>query len=194
MPDAKRGGRVEGSSLRARTYNRSMEPLAPAARRALRARAHHLHPVVTIGQHGLSPTVLKEIDTALKAHELIKVRVMADDRNAREALLGRICEALACDPVQQIGKLLVLWRERKEEPKAGKDADRPETRPASRRAPSGGGSMRRPSGPPAASGEAMGRERGRRPVGSPPATRRRRAGDAPSGVPRASAPRRRRGF
>lgn len=87
-----------------------MEPLAPAARRALRARAHHLRPVVTIGQHGLSPAVLQEIDVALTAHELIKVRVMGDDRNARESLLGRICTALDCGAVQQIGKLLVLWR------------------------------------------------------------------------------------
>jgi putative YhbY family RNA-binding protein len=169
-----------------------MEPLDSAARRALRARAHHLHPVVTIGQHGLSPAVLNEIDAALKAHELIKVRVMADDRNAREALLGRICEALECTPVQQIGKLLVLWRARNEEPEPRKDADRPERRTAKRPGPSG---VRRRSGAAAAPGEATvpGRSQARA-AGAPPATRRRRPGDAPSGVPRASAPRRRRGF
>ena len=89
-----------------------MEPLSPALRRALRARAHHVDPVVTIGQHGLTPAVLHEIDVALTAHELVKVRVTGEERGAREALLPDICAALACASVQQIGKLLVLWRPR----------------------------------------------------------------------------------
>src|SRR6185312_15950621 len=55
---------------------------------------------------------LHEIDVALTAHELIKVRVFNDDRRQRESMLGRIAHALDCAPVQQIGKLLVLWRAR----------------------------------------------------------------------------------
>jgi RNA-binding protein len=168
-----------------------MKPLAPTARRALRARAHHLQPVVTIGQHGLSPAVLKEIDVALTAHELIKVRVMSDDRHAREALLPRICEALECSPVQQIGKLLVLWRARKEKPRPPEEADRPKGRSARRPTPAG--VLRRRAG--GAPGAAM---RGRRPpaadAGTATTAPRRRIGAPPSGVPRASAPRRRRGF
>ncbi len=87
-----------------------MPTLTSAARRALRANAHTLHPVVAIGQHGLTPAVLHEIDGALKAHELIKVRVFDDDRDAREAMLARVCAELECAAVQHIGKLLVVWR------------------------------------------------------------------------------------
>ncbi len=87
-----------------------MLELSPHQRRALRAQAHHLHPVVTIGQHGLTPTVLTEIDLALNAHGLIKVRVFLDDRGEREALLAEIADGLDAAPVQHIGKLFVLWR------------------------------------------------------------------------------------
>ena len=75
-----------------------MDPLLPSFRRELRARAHALDPVVAIGQHGLTPAVLHEIDVALKAHELIKVRVFNGDREARSAMLGRIIGALDCAP------------------------------------------------------------------------------------------------
>jgi RNA-binding protein len=84
--------------------------LTPAERKAHRAAAHHLDPVVMIGGEGLTPAVLKEADLALKAHGLIKLRVFSDDRGEREALLGRLAEALQAAPVQHIGKLLVLWR------------------------------------------------------------------------------------
>jgi len=87
-----------------------MNPLSPTDRRALRAKAHHLEPVVTVGHHGLTPAVLHEIDLALLAHDLVKVRVLGDDRDAREAMLAKACEALDCAPVQQVGKVLVLWR------------------------------------------------------------------------------------
>jgi len=87
-----------------------MPTLTSAARRALRANAHALHPVVAIGQHGLTQAVLHEIDGALKAHELIKVRVFDDDRDVREAMLARVCVELDCAAVQHIGKLLVVWR------------------------------------------------------------------------------------
>lgn len=86
--------------------------LSGSARRALRAAAHHLDPVVTIGQAGLTPAVMHEIDVALTAHALIKVRVSSDDRAEREAHLARVCEQLRCEPVQHLGKLLVLWRNR----------------------------------------------------------------------------------
>jgi len=91
--------------------------LTPAQRKEHRAGAHHLDPVVAIGADGLTPAVVKEIDAALKAHGLIKVRVFSDDRAAREALLGTLSEQLDAAPIQHIGKLLVLWR-----PKPSKDA------------------------------------------------------------------------
>src|SRR6266404_9125935 len=87
-----------------------MLALTPTERRDLRAKAHRLHPVVSVGHHGLTPAVLHEIDVNLLAHELIKVRVFADDRSARETLLARICAELDAAPVQHIGKLFVVWR------------------------------------------------------------------------------------
>jgi putative YhbY family RNA-binding protein len=87
-----------------------MRTLTPAERRAFRAKAHHLHPFVIVGQHGLTPAVLHEIDVNLLAHELIKIRVSNDDRGEREALLARISDELDAAPVQHLGKILTLWR------------------------------------------------------------------------------------
>ena len=84
--------------------------LSVAERKAHRAEAHHLDPVVMIGNDGLTPAVLKETDSALKAHGLIKVRVLGDDREARETMYQRLAEELGAAPIQHIGKLLVLWR------------------------------------------------------------------------------------
>lgn len=89
-----------------------MIELTPEQRRALRAAAHHLHPVVTVAGNGLSDPVVKEIDRGLKAHELIKVKLAGIERDGREALLAEICERLECAPVQHIGNILVLWREK----------------------------------------------------------------------------------
>ena len=84
--------------------------LTTAERRAHRADAHHLDPVVMIGGDGLTPAVLKEADNALKAHGLIKVRVLGDDRAVREDIYAQMCDQLSAAPIQHIGKLLVLWR------------------------------------------------------------------------------------
>ena len=84
--------------------------LTPAERREQRANAHHLDPVVLVGGDGLTPAVKKEIDAALNAHGLIKVRMFSDQRAERELALGKLAEALHAAPVQHIGKLLVLWR------------------------------------------------------------------------------------
>jgi putative YhbY family RNA-binding protein len=94
-----------------------MEPLSPSQRRELRAKAHHLDPVVSIGNQGLTPAVLHEIDVNLLAHQLIKVRVFSGEREHREAMLQRICDTLDASPVQHIGKLLVLWRRAPDEGK-----------------------------------------------------------------------------
>jgi len=64
-------------------------PLTPERRKALRAQAHHLDPVVMIGTDGYSDAVHKELDAALKAHGLVKVRVFSDAREQRLALLAR---------------------------------------------------------------------------------------------------------
>ncbi len=95
--------------------------LTTTERRAFRADAHHLDPVVMIGGDGLTEAVIKETDAALKAHGLIKVRVLGDDRAAREDMFAQLCEQLSAAPIQHIGKLLVLWRPQPE--KAAKADD-----------------------------------------------------------------------
>jgi len=63
-----------------------------------------------VGNDGLTANVKKEIDAALSAHGLIKVRVFSDDRVAREAMFQSLADELSAAPIQHIGKLLVLWR------------------------------------------------------------------------------------
>jgi RNA-binding protein len=91
-----------------------MIKLTPAERSALRAEAHGLNPVVMIGEAGLTESVMKEIASSLDAHGLIKVRVFGDDREARVAMYEQISTELNAAPVQHIGKLLVLYRPKKD--------------------------------------------------------------------------------
>lgn len=100
--------------------------LTPAQRRELRAQAHHLNPVVIIGSDGLTPAVEREIDAALAAHALIKIRVFSDARDNREAILTTLTDSLDAAAVQHIGKLLVLWRPAA--PKARRNEDEREGR------------------------------------------------------------------
>ena len=84
--------------------------LTSAERRALRARAHGLHPAVIIGDAGLNTAVLNEIHRNLASHELIKIRVFSDAHAVRDQLLREICGTLHAAPVQHIGKILVVYR------------------------------------------------------------------------------------
>lgn len=103
-----------------------MIELTPAQRRAFRAQAHHLHPVVSVSSNGLTPSVLKEIDHALQAHELIKIRVYGEDRTHRDSIMETVCAELRAAAVQHIGKTLVVWREKRgEEASAGSSVERP---------------------------------------------------------------------
>jgi RNA-binding protein len=86
--------------------------LDAADRKALKAKAHTLEPVVQIGAKGLTDDVIVELERALNAHELVKVRVAALAREARGALLSAICEKTGADPVQQIGKVFVIFRKK----------------------------------------------------------------------------------
>jgi RNA-binding protein len=87
-----------------------MLELTVEQRKYLKAQAHALKPVVMIGSQGLSEAVIKEAERAIAAHELIKIRVLGDERDAREAYLAQLCEALNAAPVQHIGKLLLIYR------------------------------------------------------------------------------------
>lgn len=99
--------------------------LSQDEKKQLKARAHHLDPVVMIGDAGLTDAVVREIDVALKSHELIKVRMLGDDRDARLAAADAICSATGADLVQHIGKLIVLFRPRPPEEKARARPARP---------------------------------------------------------------------
>ncbi|HRZ02421.1 MAG TPA: ribosome assembly RNA-binding protein YhbY [Burkholderiaceae bacterium] len=99
----------------------------------LRARAHPLNPVVLLGNQGLTEAVMKEIDRALAAHELIKVRVPGDDREQREAIYQAVAEALGAGRVQAIGKLLVLYRPRPPEEAPERSAKAPASKPSAPR-------------------------------------------------------------
>jgi putative YhbY family RNA-binding protein len=171
--------------------HRSPLELPPGERRRLRALAHPLHPVVSVGQHGLTPAVLHEIDVALAAHGLIKVRVFNDDRGEREALLADVCAKMGCAPVQHIGKLLILWRPKVEEPvedrpRKAKAAKHPIARPSSATAKTSG--ARKLPGAKSRSGPKIGAA-----AGKATATTRRRTRDDEPAAGKPKVPRRARG-
>jgi putative YhbY family RNA-binding protein len=98
--------------------------LTPAQRKIHRAEAHHLDPVVMIGNDGLTPAVLKEAEMALNAHGLIKIRVLGDDRPARETMFLALADQLNAAPIQHIGKLFILWRPKSDKVRDDADEDR----------------------------------------------------------------------
>jgi putative YhbY family RNA-binding protein len=108
-----------------------MPTLTPSQRKSLRARAHSLHPVVMIGGEGLTSAVLAEAERALAAHELIKLRAAEAERDERDALLAEVCSRTGAEPVQHIGKMLVIYRARpREQPR--EDRSRPASGPPER--------------------------------------------------------------
>jgi putative YhbY family RNA-binding protein len=89
--------------------------LTPRERAHLKARAHPLEPLVHVGQSGLSDAVVAEVERALAAHELVKVKVKADGRDACEEMSRALAERTDAALVQRVGNILVLWRPRPEE-------------------------------------------------------------------------------
>ena len=88
--------------------------LSAAERKSLKARAHPLEPVVLIGNKGITDEVVQEVEAALKAHELIKVRAPSLEREARDEAMQMLCERTGAESVQTIGKVLVIYRKRDE--------------------------------------------------------------------------------
>lgn len=80
----------------------------------LKMQAHKLNPVVIIGGNGLTENVHNEIDAALKAHELIKIRVNALDKEERAEMVAEICDRHDAALVQTIGHVVVIYRERED--------------------------------------------------------------------------------
>lgn len=89
--------------------------LTPRERKALKGRAHALDPVVQIGHAGATPRLVAEVDRALTAHELIKVKINDDDRDARHALGDTLAASVDAAIVGRVGKIVMLWRPRPED-------------------------------------------------------------------------------
>jgi RNA-binding protein len=86
--------------------------LNSADRKAFKAKAHKLEPVVHIGSKGLTDEVIAEIERALSVHELIKVRAAGLERRARDEALDSICQKTGAQQVQQVGKVFVIFRKK----------------------------------------------------------------------------------
>ena len=87
-----------------------MAALSIQERKRLRQIGHALNPVVMIGSQGLTESVIEEINRALNDHELIKVKVGGEDREARSALITEIAEVSEAEIVQTIGKIVLLYK------------------------------------------------------------------------------------
>jgi RNA-binding protein len=88
--------------------------LSPKSRQHLKAQAHSLKPIVTIGQNGLTAAVHKELDSALSFHELMKVKLQIKERELRRQILDEICQTQAAEFVQLIGNVGVIYRKNPE--------------------------------------------------------------------------------
>jgi RNA-binding protein len=90
--------------------------LSESHKKFLRGLGHALKPVVTIGDAGVSEPLLKEFDTSIRHHELIKVKVRASNRAARDAAIDILCERGAADLIARIGNVALLYRRNDEKP------------------------------------------------------------------------------
>ena len=92
-------------------------PLTDKQKRHLKGLVHHLKPVVIVGQHGLTEAVQSEINIALDAHELIKVRLNAGDSDERKAMIDAICTANNAELINKIGHVAAFYRRHPKKPK-----------------------------------------------------------------------------
>lgn len=88
--------------------------LSPEQRREYRAIAHNLKPVIIVGDKGLSEGLQEELERALNDHELIKIKVASQDREARQEAITALCESSGTELVQTIGKIAVILRRAKQ--------------------------------------------------------------------------------
>jgi RNA-binding protein len=85
-------------------------PLTTKQRSYLRGLAHHRAPAVTVGAAGITDSVIAEIERALEHHELVKIRLPGSDRLQRRALYRQICRLTTAEPVQEVGRMAVIFR------------------------------------------------------------------------------------
>ncbi|MBP9726476.1 MAG: ribosome assembly RNA-binding protein YhbY [Gammaproteobacteria bacterium] len=89
--------------------------LSSVAKKALKAKAHHLDPVILIGQKGLTPALFQEIEIALEHHELIKIKIQQGDKETCEGFAAQIATTAAAEFIAKIGRVLVFYRKKKED-------------------------------------------------------------------------------
>ncbi len=82
--------------------------------RFLRGQAHDLKALLQIGAKGLTPAFLAELDAVLEQHELVKVKVGGEDRDARDVMIAEIAQKTDSALVQRIGHVAVLYRPSKD--------------------------------------------------------------------------------
>jgi RNA-binding protein len=86
------------------------EAMENSTRKQLKQIAHHLDPVIIVGEQGISEPLIAETQRALSDHELIKVKIQAEERETRRAMGQQLAEACQAEVVQTIGKITVLFR------------------------------------------------------------------------------------
>lgn len=91
-------------------------PLTNLQKRHLRGMGHQLKPVVMVGQHGLRDAVVNEIEQALTAHELVKIKIAAE-RDARDTIAAEILSRTGAEAIQAIGQMRVIFRRNTKQPK-----------------------------------------------------------------------------
>lgn len=90
-------------------------PLTSKQRAALRAEAHHLRPMVQVGQGGIGPAVIASLEDALRTHELVKVQLARQSEVEPRDAAQQLAAAVRAEVVQVIGKTATLYREKEEE-------------------------------------------------------------------------------
>lgn len=91
--------------------------LSNSQKRYLRGLAHGINPVILVGNKGITPALVKEFGSALDQHELVKVKIAGDDREARAEQIDQLAESAAAEVVQRIGHTATYFRRNKDEPK-----------------------------------------------------------------------------
>src|SRR5258706_16005018 len=91
--------------------------LSNSQKRYLRGLAHGISPVIQVGNKGVTPSLVKEFGNALDQHELVKVKLAGDDREARAEQIDGLAEQVGAEVVQRIGHVASFFRRNKEEPK-----------------------------------------------------------------------------
>lgn len=92
-------------------------PLSKHQIKHLVSLAHHLKPVIMVGQHGVTENLLKELEIALDHHELVKIKIAGEDRDSRQQMIQQLCDASGAQTVQIIGKTLTLFRRNRQKPR-----------------------------------------------------------------------------